>query len=419
MGTLSIGRVTVDATINDPRDWRSTSTPGSRIHTISGFLNDTTLAKTQALRTELLEQVGHTIPITYSADTTLNGFYILNGVSIDSEPFSINGTGFFRFTLTGDRLGSEAQTEHQSLLTGALIANDHGLIVSEVKFWHSPPVGALAYDGGKVGTPTAWTRTTEDGTIPVILGLDTSVDPKWSVPPANYYDGGARVKVNGYTRAGLDAPNTPASWEIGNGLVKVTPGTTTGTSNGRIIVSHWDGSAWDAVTYNIKFATTTVIPEWHYVTIVRNTAEVSTVRLVRDAEESPATTHRHVLDITVRRGSLFAQCYFTWTGAATTWSLDRNATEASTAITPTGASSAVALRATSNDGNGNRYVMGSSKTTTKDTTNGGLDFASTKTFDFFLGAEIGGSGAAANDQAGDQCLQYLGAFTETVRAVKR
>jgi hypothetical protein len=79
----------------------------------------------------------------------------------------------------------------------------------------------------------------------------------------------------------------------------------------------------------------------------------------------------------------------------------------------------VALRATSNDGNGNRYVMGSSKATTKDTTNGGLDFASTKTFDFFLGAEIGGSGASANDQAADQCLQYLAPFTEVVRAVRR
>ncbi len=420
MGTLTVGRVGVESTLGDPTRWQTRATTRGSIHTLSGQILQTTLNDALYVRAELEQQVGQLVPVTYTAETSLDGFYILESANIDvrarNNPLQVGG--YFPFSVRIRRIGSIGQVEHQSLLTGALIANSHGLVVGEVQFSHSPPVGALAYDGGSAGSPVAWTRTTEDGTIPVILDLDTGVDPKWAVDPGNYYDGGCYVNVNSYTRSGLDAPNTPGTWEIGNKLVKVTPGGG-GSSNGRIIVSHWDGSAYDAVTYNIKFATTTVVPEWHYVTVIRNTAEVVTIRLVRDAEEAPATTNRHVLDLTLRRGSLFVSAYYTWTGGATTWSLDREATEASTAITPTGASSAMALRATANDGDGNRYVMGSSKSTTKDAANGGLDFASTKTFDFFIGSEIGGTGASANDQAADQCLQYLAAFTEVVRAVRR
>ena len=414
---LRIGRWGDDVEIESPESWQDVASAGqNQVVRLAGHIAQTTLVLAQAARTELLEQIGMMVAVTWSADATRDGFYILRSATMDL--LHLTDSGYIGFQVELERIGGVGQTEHQSLLTGALIANAHGLDVGEVQFFHSPPVGALAYDGGKVGSPTAWTRTTEDGSIPVILDLDTSVDPKWAVDPSDYYDGGCYVSVDGRVRAGLDAPNTPGTWEIGNKLLKVTPGGG-GSSNGRIIVSHWDGSSYEAVTYNIKFATTTVIPEWHYVSIIRNTAEVVTIRLVRDAEEAPATTHRHVLDLTLRRGSLFVSAYYTWTGGATTWSLDRDAAEASTAITPAGATSAMALRATANDGNGNRYVMGSSKATTKDLTNGGLDFASTKTFDFFLGAEIGGTGAAANDQAADQCLQYLAPFTEVVRAVRR
>jgi hypothetical protein len=418
MGTLTVGRVGVEATLAAPTRWQTSATVGEFGHTITGHIGQATLADALYIRTELEQQVGLLVPITYTGESSLDGFYEINMVQIRASRGSLIADGYLPFSLGTRRVGGTGQVEHQSLLTGALIANNHGLVVGEVQFWHSPPFGALAYDGGSSGSPTAWTRTTEDGAIPVILDLDTTVDPKWAIDPGNYYDGGCYISVNSYTRSGLDAPNTPGTWEIGNKLVKVTPGGG-GSSDGRIIVSHWDGSAYDAVTYNIKYATTDRIPEWHYVSIIRNTAEVVTIRLVRDADESPATVHRHVLDLTLRRGSLSVSAYFTWSGPATTWSLDRDSSESSTAITPTGASSAVALRATSNDGDGNRYVMGSSKSTTKDTTNGGLDFASTKTFDFFLGSEIGGSGASSNDQAADQCLQYLGAFAEVVRAVRR
>src|SRR3546814_6239001 len=56
---------------------------------------------------------------------------------------------------------------------------------------------------------TAHTRATEDGTIPVILGISTTVDPKWSVAPSDYYKGSVRIKVGNplVTRGGLDFPD--------------------------------------------------------------------------------------------------------------------------------------------------------------------------------------------------------------------
>ncbi len=88
-----------------------------------------------------------------------------------------------------------------------------------------------------------------------------------------------------------------------------------------------------------------------------------------------------------------------------------NVTEAGTALTG-------ALRATVNDGDGNRYVIGSSAAMTKDTTNGGILNSSTATaFPFFIGSAIAGSGAVAGDAPADLVNQYHGYLTEVVQPV--
>jgi hypothetical protein len=423
MGTLIVGRVNITASDGITIRWTSDASGGSHRDRLRGELASSSLAATQALRTELLEQIDRQIAFSFSDDTTRDGFYILRDADIELDDYSLNSNGLFDFSLVLERIGSVSQVEIQSLLTTALKVNSHGLLIGEVQPWHAPAVGAVAYDVGNTA-PTAHTRTTEDGVVPVMLGIATTVDPKWSVTPVDFYKAAVRIKVGNplVTRGGLDYPDfaeSPANWELSNGLVKVTPGATTGVSNGRIIVGHWDGSSYETKTYNLKFATTTVVPKWHYFTILHNTPELGIIRLVRDADEAPATAHRHILDLTLRRGSLFVSCYYTFTGGATTWSVDRDAVEAATSVTPTGAASAVAIRATSNDAAGNRFVLGTSMAHTEDLTNGGIDFASTRTFDFFLGAEIGGSGAGANDNAAAQSLQYMGVSAEQVRLVRR
>ena len=143
--------------------------------------------------------------------------------------------------------------------------------------------------------------------------------------------------------------------------------------------------------------------------------------LVRDAAENPPTAYRHILYMTLRRGSRFVECVYHWTGSAVILRVGRNVTEASSVMdTPTGATGPLGIRATSNDGDGNRFVVGTNVAHTNDLTNGTLvTTAAANVHRFFIGSEIGGTGAAANDDDTDLQLQWVGQFNERTRAVLR
>lgn len=419
--TLQIGRAgLVDSlTITGPQDWRIS---GNR-HRISGVMKSSSLANTKALRDVMVAQVGEVIPVTYSTDSSYDGFYRCLDADVDARHRlgSLQGDGLFDFQVDLELIGTYSSAEFQGLIDNQLKANDHGLISSEVNWWHSPPIGSIAYtNGDTAGNTGLISRTGEDGDSTVAVGIpDTS--PQWTVSPANYYKGGCYVKVGGYERAGKDVPLDADDWELGNHLVKVTPGLTTGSSNGQIEVAHYDASAFvTAKAYTIKYSGSSAIPSWDKMRIIFNNPELCVIELVQEGNEGGGNQFtRHNLRLGVRRGGLMVFGYYYYDGAAATFSLDRSSTEAGTAVTPTGASSAMAIRATSNDADGNRYVIGSSKTNTADTTNGGIDFASTSSFDFFISSEIDGSSAQTQDQAGNQCLQYLAVSNEQVRPIPR
>lgn len=141
---------------------------------------------------------------------------------------------------------------------------------------------------------------------------------------------------------------------------------------------------------------------------------------MEDANEGGGNKYtRHTLTLGLRRGGLLVYGYYVYDGAAATWTVERADAEAATAVTPTGASGTALVRATSNDGDGNRYIIGSSLATTKETTQGGLDFGSIQEFDFFISSEIDGSSAQTQDQAGNQYLQYVAVSNEQVRPIPR
>jgi len=423
MAELTIGRIGLDFDLDNPNQIRSrASTRSSRVD-ISGVLASSSLANTKALRSEIAQHAanGDVVPVTLNDDAFIDGFYRVLSADIDAEDYALNSTGLFDFRISLELLGTYSSAEFQSLLDHQVHSNDHGLIAGELNWWHSGPIGRVAYTllAGS-GSPGEITRTGEDGDLNVAIGIpDTS--PQFTVSPANFYKGACYVKVDGYTRTGVDVPMSVIDFELGNSLVKVTPGLTTGASNGQIEVAHYDTSAYaTAKAYTIKYATTTAISKWSKFRIIRNTPELCIIELVDDANEAGGNKYtRHTLTLGLRRGGLLVYGFYVYDGAAATYSLDRSSVEASTAITPTGASSAMAIRATSNDADGNRFVLGSSKTTTQDTTNGGLDFASTNEFDFFISSEIDGSSAQTQDQAGNQCLQYLAVSNEQVRPIPR
>jgi len=418
MAILRIGRWGEDIEIGRVARWedQSRGAQNQRVR-IRGHIRVASLANLQTLRTELLEHVGAIVAVTWTLDSTRDGFYQM--LSADIGDLFLPGVGYASYRVDLERIGSEALTEFQSLIAGTVLTNDHGIIESETQPFHAAPVGVVSYDSG-AGTPTAMTRTTEDGAIYVFRSIDFTGDPSWSVAPSSYYAGAAEISVTSQIRTGLDAPNDVADFSLTNGLIRVTPDLTASVSNGRLNVETYDGSVWDTkVKYGVYFNATTVIPEWHTIGIVRNTPEVTTIRLVRDADEAPPTSARHILDIRLRRGSRFLECYYSYTGGTHNIQVRRETNEAATAVTPTGASGAVGIRATSNDGSSNRFVLATPHTHVQDLTNGRIYRAASTTMSFMIGAEVGGSAAVAGDVAADLMLQFLGHINETVRGVLR
>ncbi len=423
MGALNVGRVGLDVTSDDNVtrvQWSSAD--GVRRLTLTGRFRASSVANSKALRNELTAQTGKLVAVTWAQDSDIDGFYILRGAELTAalkqRPY--DSLGLFPFIIRLDRIGDHSSTEFLSNFTGLLIANDHGLDEGEVTFAHAPPVaGDDAYFAG--GATTATARTTEDGVIPVFLDIaltDKIGSARWGCAPANFYKGAARIDVNGYTRSGKSAPMTPDDFVIGNGLIELRAEQAGGTTIGDIAIRAFNSSWGSWTPFDIVYDTTDDIPEWHLFNIVRNDPSAVVVQLVRDADDSPPSDKRHWLTFTLRRGMPFVRCHYTYSSAVRL-TVDRATTDAGTSVTPTGASSAMAIRDSANDGDGNRWVVAAADTDAVDTTAGGLDMAIAASHSFMLGFEIAGSGADSNNNADALCLQYLADLTENVQATIR
>ena len=420
MGALVIGRVGLDAAFTGPVSAvAERGRDGVRTVTFKGWLKSTTLALVKELRGELAAQTGRMVAVTFADDSDFDGFYVHRSADIRAEAKDVPYTNFvFPFTVTLERLGGEGEVEFQSLVTGTVITNSHGLIASETEPFHAPPVNHLAYN--PAGTsPTQRQRTTPDGAIDWYDTIDNTEDPSWSVAPADYYKGAVEISVSTVLRLGFAAPNDPHVFELSNGLVRIKPDGG-GTSDGRILVAFFDGSDWDAeFSFKTVFdpaGTNATISAWHYMSILRNDPSTGSIRLVRDS--APTTNpNRHTLDITLRRGSRFATFRHRYSrGTTPTWDIIRDTNDAAAAFTPTAASGAAGVL-DSVATNGFKYFVATPHAHSARTTEGGVRITSQDAFTYAIGGEIAGAGTG--DLADDLFLQFFGWVSERDRAIRR
>jgi hypothetical protein len=148
------------------------------------------------------------------------------------------------------------------------------------------------------------------------------------------------------------------------------------------------------------------ITSWSEISILRNDYEMISLRMVKHL-----TIGRLILDMTLRRGMRFIEVYVQ-RYAADRIGIVRTVTTASTATSGY-------VVATANDPAGNRGVVGSARTFTADTINGGITKSATTTLDAMIGVVMNGGSALAGDAAVDLYAQYLGAPGEIVRGVRR
>lgn len=412
MGALTIGRVGLDVDMDHMAAWEERKGFNEEQTVFRGFLKSTSIEFTKYLRAELLEQQGAFIAVTYSGDDFFDGFYILTDVFIDTIQNSYLGAGLFPFEISLYRIGSLASTELQSLITAADIDNDFG---STPQYWHAVPPGTLSYNAGPDASATEYARESVDGNVAFYVNVQASWDPTWSIEPASYYLAASEIWYRDRLRAGLLIPeNDPTNWYITNGLIEVRAATFQGSSNGQIELRPYDGTQWDSwLAFDFWHDDTNEIPSWHFFTILRNTPELVTVRLMRDAR--PITSSSiHTMDISLRRGSHYASFVWTYTSSHA-GSIRRAATDAATRP---GGNASYIYDASTNEGH--RWILGAPREFIEDETNGRITFdVEERVHPFWIGFVINNAANDSGDGPADLTRQYTGWVSETVRGVRR
>lgn len=336
--------------------------------------------------------------VTFTDKPDRNGFYSVSTAGSDLS--STLGIGKAVWKLTLQRIGSEAETDLESRLTGTVRANDFSLTGER---WHAPAIGHYSYYTGS-SLPTPATRTSADGSLTVYRSVPSGVSPRWGVSPGNYPGGRARVLDGGVERSGVDTALSAGSWELQNALLRVRPL----TSSGSLEVASYNGSSWDTKNWNVTVAASGApITSWSGATILRNEYEQCILRLV-----APLSPGRVTLDLTLRRGSRFVEGYLQ-RGDTNTLAVYLNSAEGYTAPASGGY-----VVATANDGAGNKATAGTARSFAAHA-NLGIQKSSTAAMDFYIGSVVGGTGAAAVDAASVLRDHYIGALAEFTVGVRR
>lgn len=398
-GTIQVGRLPLTEAINPLTDKVNANT-GVRAVAITGQESypPSTIAEMNRYQDDIPGLLGALVPVTFTNKSDRDGYYQVTDTNAERlhVPGQLVTTDW---ALTLARAGTHTEIDLESRLSGAAARNNS--FGASGERWHAAPTGHYGYWSGTTTPPTV-TRTGADGAVTVYRALPATVNPRWGCPPPGYGGGRCRfVDAAGLERAGCNASPPATGWELSNSLVRVRPL----TSSGVLEVSCWSGGAWRAKTWDVSVNAVS-LGTVTAVSLLRNEYDTVIARLLWALSPGRVT-----VDLTMRRGSRFVEVYVQTSSSATV-KIVRGSTEAGTSGTGY-------VAATANDGDGNRYIVGSALTHTSDTTNGGLSLAATTALDAFIGAVVGGSGAVSGDTATNLYSQYLGSPSEQVMAVRR
>jgi hypothetical protein len=355
----------------------------------------------QARQADILGLTGAFVPVVFTDKTDLNGYYTV----VDSSVSQINWNAEMAsvdWTIDLLRIGTDTEVDIESRLTGGTRVNSFS--GTGVR-WHAPAPAAYAYFSATGNSPGVVTRTGSDGATAVYYTLPTPCLPRWGCLVGSYLGARARfIDANNAERTGTQFLTTASGWTLHNALVRVSP-LVIGT--GMLSIDAWTGGAWQTKNWDLQYSGAT-LGQPLTVSVLRNEPEIVVLRLLWNT-----TAGRITGDLTLRRGSRFVEFYLQAQNSGT-FKVVRGTAEAGS-----NGGSGEYVSATANDAAGNRYIVGSAKTTTQDLVNGGISLAATTIMDAFVGVIAGGSGAVAGDQGADLYGQYLGAPAELVQGVRR
>lgn len=368
----------------------------------------TTSNRLEAIRADMAGLVGSFVSVTFSDKVGLNGYYTIVDSSADLQNWE-GEQQTLTWSLDLNRVGTDFEVDIESRLTGT--TRNNMFSITGVR-WHSPSIGHYAYFSAVGNTPTVVRRVGQDGTHVVYLNLPTTQTtiPRWGCAVGNYMNGRTFfLDANSIERSGiLFNNNSPTSWVLSNGLVNINPLTSAGGVLN--IASYTSGAtSYRNKNWDIQYAGTS-LGQPLSVSLLRNEPEMVVARLLW----STATLVRVTGDLTLRRGARHVELYLQSQVAGQFKVVRSNAEIGSSAANGS------YIAATSNDSDGNKYILGSALTTTPDLVNGGLSSsASVLYMDAFIGAVIGGTSAVTGDQAADLYNQYISTPSELVQGIRR
>lgn len=422
--TMTIGRAGIDITLEDPE---SLSIRGDSISMANMGQMASSVADLLALRQQLLAcatDADHpVIPVTWSEDSHLNGYYRVRGVDCTASPLLLAG-GPLQWRVDLERVDQYAAPLFEIISQGNRRTTDFsGTYTTGRDF----TAFAAASGGGSFKatgvTSNDWTvaaggRTAEEGSLDYFYTDVASRNNAvcWNIDPAKFYWGAPRLELS--YDAGSTFRTAPGRqirnlfgaglWRLSNGIIRVT---FSGTTNLDMTIQCWDGTQWDTgVTFRFSFSTH---PEYIPKALTVLEASPCAHRIRLSLNNPNANT---VLDVGLRRGAHhaeFRQVCQAGSGGFSSYKCANTAVSAAT----TGTGRIIQTTAA----NGNKWLIMTPVTKTDDLVNGAIttNNGTQESAHWGVGFEINTATAPTQNQANQMYQEMLSAHTNAMRYVGR
>lgn len=397
---------------NSSGSGRSYSLSGILAHTDSSGID---VDENKYIRDELMSMAAYDLvyPFSYTGDTTMSGYVKVESADVSISRFA--GAGI-NYNVSLQWLGNPGEVRFESQFSGALIDNDHSVTSTDSQFFTSP-AGAFSIDIPSVGTgspPDQEDRIASYGDSTVTLKYFSGSNLRnnnieFECNPVDYLKGAVKVSTNGKVRNGLYSPNTNVDQVVlENGLVKFE--LTNSNTESRFTTSLWKNDDWRSPKeYAVsKGSSQTEWDGWNTVQIIKNYPECATLRFTSQANTDGSG--RLTFDVSLRRGARYFSLVVSSYGTADEIRIERTTTEAATAGTGY-------ITSSTNDSEGNFYILGSPNTFSSNTTDGGIYLTATQ-MKAFVGYVLDGTSAAGQNTAENMRDSYLDFVYEHVRSIK-
>lgn len=412
---ITIGRVGASPTLEDPQ---SIDFDGERLR-FSGLSRASSVANALVLRDQLRGLAANidepVVPILFTDSTydQLEGLYRIDGVQARLNETDA-ALGDVSWQMQATRVANYQAPVIESRVVMTWLSNSHTIASTTARHeWGIPYISTEVYPQAGSTDGTGVLDLGDGGSLTYLhyLSVAAGGNPfssgvgtwQWTTNLSTWYSGSCKITMDGNTVVGRQAVDTPTSWTMSNGMVRISASATAGAWD----IEWWDGTQWDTAKAFRPFSFGNNVDGFWHVGILRNSPEATTIRLGL----SNPTGYTVNADLTIRRGSRWVTVVFSGTSAQ--WGVRRTSAEASTAVTG-------GIRATSNDASGNRFLLASQNAFTQDLTNAAIWLTTGAERSIFgIGCEVGGSGASSPWTATAQIARFFGPVHETVRVVGR